>query len=94
MSNPANINLPGLVDIELDDLKPMETGEAGGWGMTYRWVSLPVTQQNKYQNTTELATEWCIEKWGTEGVRWFEKKGRFYFREEYDRTMFILRWAS
>jgi len=93
MSN-VNINLPGLVDIELDDLKAMETGEAKGWGMVYKWVSLPVTQQNRYQDTAEMASNWCTEQFGPEGVRWFEKQKRFYFKNEHDCTLFILRWAS
>jgi len=74
-------------------LEPMQTGKAKGWIGEYHWVSLPVTEKNKYENTTELATEWCRGQYGNSGARWFEKERRFYFKSEKDMTMFILRWS-
>ena len=75
------------------ELEPMRTGKAKGWLGEYHWVSLPVTDKNKYENTTELATEWCQEQYGKSGSRWFEKERKFYFKNEKDMTMFILRWS-
>lgn len=75
------------------EIQPMQTGKAKGWIGEYHWVSPPVTDQNKYENTTELATEWCRDQFGKSGARWFEKERKFYFKSEKDMTMFILRWS-
>jgi len=80
-------------DLEDDGLEPMRTGEAKGWGMTYKWVSLAVTDQNKYSDRVGPPIEWCKEHFNNSGARWFEKKGKFYFRDEKDMTMFVLRWS-
>lgn len=84
-----------LDNIKLEpDLEPMRTGKASGWGVFhYHWVQLPVTEENKYQDTTTPAIAWCQEHFGKSGVRWFEKKKKFYFKDEKDMTMFILRWC-
>ena len=76
-----------------NDLEPMHTGKAQGWGMEYHWVSLPVTEKNKYDDTTTPAIEWCRTQFGKSGARWFEKKNKFYFKDERDMTLFILRWS-
>ena len=76
------------------ELEPMRTGKAGGWGMEYHWVSLPVTEKNKYDDTITPAIEWSKEQFGKSGARWFEKKKKFYFNDKRDMTMFILRWSS
>ena len=89
---PFSTGVFGNVSME-PELTPMKTGKAGGWGMTYHWVSPPVTDKNKYENTTELATAWCREQYGNSGARWFEKERKFYFKNEKDMTMFILRWS-
>jgi len=75
------------------DLRPMRTGEAKGWLGTYKWVSLNVTEENKYSDLKTAPHDWCIEHFGKEGSRWFEKNGKFYFKDEKDMTMFILRWS-
>jgi hypothetical protein len=41
----------------------------------------------------EQAQTWCLERFGKSGARWFEKKDKFYFKNEKDLTMFILRWT-
>ena len=74
-------------------LEPMHTGKAGGWLGEYHWVSLPVTDKNKYDDTITPAIEWCKDKFGKSGVRWFEKKKKFYFKDERDMTLFILRFS-
>ena len=45
--------------------------------------------------------DWCAENLGptpkdgiwTAGSRWYANDGQFWFRDEKDRTMFILRWS-
>ena len=90
---PFNSNVFNSVSME-PDLEPMKTGKAKGWIGEYHWVSLPVTDQNKYDDTTTPAMEWCREQFGKSGRRWFEKKKKFYFENEKDMTLFILRWVS
>lgn len=92
MSNIFNPNVFNGVQME-PELTPMKTGKAKGWIGEYHWVSLPVTDKNKYENTTELGIEWCKEYFGKSGSRWFEKERKFYFKDEKDMTMFILRWS-
>lgn len=75
------------------EIEPMKTGKASGWGMSYHWVQLPVTEDNKYEDTTTAGIEWCTNQFGKSGIRWFEKKKKFYFKDERDMTMFILRWS-
>ena len=75
------------------EIEPMKTGKAGGWGMSYHWVSLPVTDDNKYSDLKTAPYSWCCDHFGNPGVRWFDKKGKFYFKDEKDMTMFILRWS-
>lgn len=84
-----------LNGIELESqLEPMKTGKVKSWLGEYHWVSLPVTDDNKYQDIIAPAVEWCREYFGKSGHRWFEKKKKFYFKDEKDMTMFILRFCS
>ena len=82
-----------VMNTENSELQPMQIGDAKGWGWTYKWVSLAVTEENKYSDLKTAPYDWCKEQYGKEGVRWFEKQGKFFFKDERDRTMFILRWA-
>lgn len=75
------------------EIEPMHTGKAKGWLGEYHWVSLPVTDKNKYEDTTSLAINWSKQNFGNSGARWFEKKKKFYFKDEKDMTLFILRWS-
>jgi hypothetical protein len=88
-----NTNIFSNIDLE-PELSPMKTGEAQGWpGMKYKWVSLPVTEQNKNLDRVGPPNEWCLTQFGKSGARWFEQKGKFFFRDEKDMTMFLLRWS-
>ena len=69
----------------------MQKGMAKSWLGDFHWVSLP-TDPDK-EPVTEQALAWCQEQFGTSSRRWFEKQGRFYFKDEQDLTMFILRWS-
>jgi hypothetical protein len=74
-------------------LEPMRSGKAKGWIGEYHWISLPVTDKNKYDDILTPAMEWCENQFGKSGARWFEKNKKFYFKDEKDMTMFILRWS-
>jgi hypothetical protein len=87
-----NPNVFNNVQME-PEIEPMRTGKASGWGMEYHWVQLAVTEDNKYSDLKTAPNDWCIDQFGKSGARWFEKKGRFYFKNEKDMTMFILRWS-
>lgn len=76
------------------ELESMKTGKAKGWLGEYHWVSLPVTDKNKYDDTTTPAIEWCNEYFGKSGSRWYENQKKFFFKNEKDMTMFILRFCS
>ena len=91
-----NINnvLGQLNNINLEkELEPMRTGKAKGWVGEYHWVQLAVTEENKYSDLKTEPYDWAVANFGKSGARWFEKKGRFYFKDEKDMTMFILRWS-
>jgi len=42
---------------------------------------------------------WCIDTYGSEGIigwpndLWMEYENKFWFRDEQDRTMFVLKWS-
>lgn len=74
-------------------IDPMQTGKASGWLGEYHWVSLPVTDDNKYDDIITPAINWCQETFGKSGHRWFEKKKKFYFKDERDMSIFILKWS-
>ena len=90
--NIHNINPNVFDDIDLPESVPMKKGKAKGWLGEYHWVSLPI-DPNK-TDLTEDAINWCKENLGKSGSRWFEKEHSFYFKDEKDMTMFILRWSS
>lgn len=92
MNLPINPNIFNGIKLE-DEPRPMQTGKAKGWIGEYSWVSLPVTEKNKDEDTITPAVEWCKEQFGNSGARWFEKQKRFYFKDEKDMTIFILRWT-
>ncbi len=92
MNININSNIFNGIKIE-PEIKPIETGKAKSWLGEYHWVSPAVTEQNKHQNITDQATDWCKEYFGNSGSRWFEKGQKFYFKDEKDMTLFILRWS-
>ena len=74
------------------ELRPMKTGKASGWGMEYNWIEIGRVE-NTPIDINEQAQDWCSDRYGKPGVRWFEKKDKFYFKNEQDLTMFILKWS-
>lgn len=88
------INSSVFNGIQLEkELEPMHTGKAKGWLGEYHWVSLAVTDDNKYYDINLEPEKWAQEKFGKSGHRWFYKSNKFYFKNEQDMTMFILRWS-
>lgn len=94
MSNLFNHNI--FDNIRLDPQpEPMKTGKASGWGVfQYHWVQMPVTDQNQNLDTVSPAIDWCKEYFGKSGSRWFEKQKKFYFKDEKDMALFILKFCS
>ena len=80
-----------LDSILLEKEESMKTGKAKGWLGEYHWISLP-WDPNKTDYTQDIIN-WCEENLGKSGSRWFEKNRKFYFKNEKDMTIFILRWS-
>lgn len=72
------------------ELRSMKTGKANGWGMEYRWIELG---ESDNVQSKDSPYDWCVERYGKPGIRWFEKKRKFYFKNEQDLTMFILKFS-
>lgn len=87
-----NIN-PNIFDnIKLEkESVPMKTGKAKSWLGEYNWVSL--ASNPNVTDSTNDAKEWCANNFGTSSSRWFEKDQKFFFKDEKDMSMFILRWS-
>jgi hypothetical protein len=93
MATQSISSIIGGLNIGSDhDLRPMQTGKASGWGMEYTWVEIAKTESTPV-DLNEQAQAWCKEMFGKSAARWFEKKDRFYFRNEKDLTLFLLRWS-
>jgi len=87
---PINSNVFNGVQME-PELSPMKTGKARGWLGEYHWVSLAFDP--KAADKTNEALAWCQRNFDKSGSRWFEKEKRFYFKDEKDMTVFILKWS-
>ena len=92
-TTPSISSIVGGLNIGSDsELRPMKTGKASGWGMEYTWIELAHTESSPLDLNDQVQV-WCTERFSTSAVRWFEKKDKFYFRNEKDLTLFILRWS-
>lgn len=81
-----------LEDIALTPTKqPMKTGKAKSWLGEYHWVS--PAQDPEADSVIQPAIEWCKEHFGKSGSRWYEYQSKFFFKDERDMSMFILRWS-
>lgn len=93
ISVPSISTIIGGLNIGSDhELRPMKTGKAKGLGMEYTWVEIARTESTPL-DINEQAQTWCRDRFGRSGVRWFEKKDKFYFKNEKDLTMFLLMWS-
>ena len=92
-SLPSISSIVGGLNIGSEhELRPMKTGKAKGLGMEYTWVEIARTESTPL-DINEQAQAWCRERFSRSGVRWFEKKDKFYFKNEKDLTMFLLMWS-
>jgi len=90
---PSISSIVGGLNIGSDhELRPMKTGKAKGLGMEYTWVEIARSESTPL-DINDQAQTWCRERFGRAGVRWFEKKDKFYFKNEKDLTMFLLMWS-
>jgi hypothetical protein len=90
---PSISSIVGGLNIGSDhELRPMKTGKAKGLGMEYTWVEIARSESTPL-DINDQAQTWCRERYGRAGVRWFEKKDKFYFKNEKDLTMFLLMWS-
>jgi hypothetical protein len=77
------------------DWKPVELSEGRVYGARY----LTVHPNNGWHWNEMMA--WMIDTFGpsakdgvwTPNMRWYANNAKFWFRNEKDRTMFILRWS-
>jgi hypothetical protein len=69
------------------------------------WFTVMVVKPFKFAIKGELKgddphTDWCKATFGesynnlTDQCFWFERDGRYYFRNESDRMIFVLRWTE
>lgn len=77
---------------------PWLLGNGTVYGKNYRTVAPPLRNWG-------AMTTWCTETFGpstgsiwghqtpTVGERWYQNNAKFWFRDEKDLTMFILRWS-
>lgn len=72
--------------------KPMKSGKSKSWLGEYHWISLAVEEDPEINLDTE-AKEWCETQFGKSGSRWSYQGRKFYFKDEKDMSMFILRWS-
>lgn len=89
-----NINVISqqLDNIDLGPKKePMKTGKAKSWLGEYHWVS--PAQDPEADSVIQPAVDWCKEHFGKSGSRWYEHQSKFFFKDERDMSMFILRWS-
>ena len=88
--NIGPVNSNNLDDLNLP-ARPMATGKTKSWLGEYHWVS--VASDSEADSDINKVVEWCKEYFGKSGSRWFEQNRKFYFRDEKDMSMFILRWS-
>ena len=64
-------------------------------GTDYHYVKLSLDYQNGLPSNKEYA--WCTEVFGKSDAdsprRWFKMGISYYFKEEIDRTAFVMRWS-
>ena len=79
---------------DITDVKRLETGYAEHQPKWPYWVG-----PRHYSEAAWLDMNvWMIDtfgsgNWGIPNVRWVGSTGKYWFRDESDRTFFILRWT-
>ena len=81
-------------DLWLDTRKSMETGYADNqpkypfWVQPYNYDSKEWDEMNDWVVDTMGYSDWLQED-----ARWVGSDRKYWFRDERDRTMFILKWS-
>lgn len=102
-------DIAGVQPMSIDTVVPMETGEYHNTeeGADYHWVSPPNPYawwlasgtSEKSRAHFKAIMDWCndtygpSQDWAFRNRRWYANDRKYYFRNESDRTMFILRWC-
>lgn len=88
----VNTIVKSLDNIDLGPKKePTQTGKVKSWLGEYHWVKLAYDPE--LSDNTQDAINWCKENFTKSSSRWFEKDKKFFFKDERDMSMFILRWS-
>ena len=84
------------LDIETSGSPSMECLDGTVYGAKYFLV------KPTWHHWDEMI-EWCVDRFGPTDViwgstipiaqRWYANNAKFWFREESDRTMFLLKWS-
>jgi hypothetical protein len=85
-----NFNLPNFDNIVLTkESIQMKIGNSKSWIGEYFWVQL---SEEKEISMTSVK-RWCNKQFGKSNSIWYEHNKVFFFKNEKDRTAFILKWA-
>ena len=98
--------VPALIAQEIVGVQPMMAPVAEpteiGYSEPYFWVKpsgiISIWANVVSRNASIL--EWCIqtygpqEDWTVTDRRWFGSDRKFYFKNEKDRTLFLLKWGD
>ena len=87
-----NIDLSKFDNIKLEEKSNfMKTGKSKSWLGEYHWVKIENTDDK--QLDIQKAKKWWDKNFGSSASAWYEHKSVFFFKEEKNMTMFILKWS-
>jgi len=85
-----NFNLPNFDNIVLTkETIQMKIGCSKSWIGEYFWVQL----SEEKEINMESVKRWCNKQFGKSNSIWYEHHKVFFFKNEKDRTAFILKWS-
>ena len=66
-----------------------------------RYLTVKPDRFTRNNQTWASMVEWCLNTYGptpedgvwTPSARWYLNNAKFWFREEKDRTLFIMKWS-
>lgn len=85
-----NLDMLDNIDFGPNEV-PMHTGKTKSWLGEYHWVSLPKSEKKVIDEFQVV--KWCEEHFGQSGSKWNFTKSKFYFKNEKDMSIFILKWS-
>ena len=79
---------------ELTTMKRLETGYADNQPKWPYWVRPYNYDEKEWQDMSQWVTDTMGDcNWLKENARWVGSDRKYWFRDEQDRTFFILRWS-